>query len=349
MLQEVSKEKLLEMVAGIKDQEFLALGDPILDIFRETEYIGESREYPHAPVLRQIGLSIERPGAVCNLAANGLTLGGKPTVVGVMGKDESANTLSSLLETMNIPISGLVIDTTRPTSQKIRTSCSNHPEWYHEEKIEEIRPIDEKIETKILQFLINHLAPVITVSDYGRGSVPPSLMQKVVQLGKSGHRRILIDPRPTDHINWQKAYLGAFLVKPNVQEATWMTKIEVIDDETVVEAGREIAETLESNVLLTRDCQGMTLVRRHGPGIQVIKHFPAKSNIVSCAVGAGDTVLATVALCLAAGYDLLDAVELSTYTAALSIAKPHTSVVYAEELCYLLNGKSIEEIIRQAA
>lgn len=342
----MSLTELLEMVEGIKSQEFLAVGDPILDEFQYFEHIRDSRERP-GPVLRQVGTPVKIAGGVCNLAANGVSLGCKTTVAGAIGNDEAGVDLQSLLETRGIDPTGLVVDKSRRTSKKVRCICDNRPEYYHEEQFEDVHPASESIQNEILSYLVQHLAPVIIVSDYGRGSVPPTLIQRIVQLGQS-NRRILVDPRPSDHINWKKAYRGAFLVKPNIQEAKWMTGIEVDDDETAEKAGRIIAETLESNVLLTRDCQGMTLVRRHGPGLQV-RHFPARSNIVSCAVGAGDTVLATLALCLSAGYDLLEAVELSTYTAAISVAKPHTSVVHAEELRHFLDGETIEDIIRQAA
>ena len=164
----------------------------------------------------------------------------------------------------------------------------------------------------------------IVISDYAKGVITQEISSKLVQLARQHNKMIIVDPKP-EHRDF---YSNATLITPNNAEASQMAGIEDSSDEAVLEMGAKLLKQLNTNVLITRSEKGMSLFEKDGS----ITHIPAKAKEVYSIIGAGDTVVAAIALASASGASLKEAATLANIAAGIKVGKIGTASVSIGEI-----------------
>ena len=259
------------------------------------------------------------------MANNVRALGGGVELVGLTGADAAGERLRRLLIDCGIGTSGLVADGSRRTTTKLRVVTTRNQqvaridyESDHEASGEMEQALAEHVER------LAQRANVILVSDYLKGTVTRALMARVVAAGRARGIPVLVDPK-IPHIQY---YVGATLVTPNHHEAEVATHQRIRTREDAEAAALLFRERAGcQDVLITRGEHGMCLLNGH-----TAIHFATAAREVADVTGAGDTVIATAALALAAAAPLPDACSLANHAAGVVVAKFGPATVSPEEL-----------------
>lgn len=295
----------------------LIIGDVMLDRYWHGS---SNRVSPEAPVpIVNVSLEEERPGGAGNVALNIAALGGRVSLVGVVGDDPAAALLKSRLDAAGI-FSDLQVSTSKPTITKLRV-MSRHQQLLRmdfEEAfgVEDSDSFDDKISP-----VLPH-ADILVLSDYAKGTLQDC--QALIKRAKTAGIPVLVDPKGGDFSRYQ----GASLLTPNIAEFEAVVG-RCESEQDVVRKGLQLISRLNIDALLvTRGEMGMTLLRAHQAAI----HLPARAREVYDVTGAGDTVIAVLAAVLAAGQTLPEAVALANLAAGIVVGKLGAATVSAPEL-----------------
>jgi len=302
--------------AKLENNRILVVGDAMLDRY----FFGTAdRISPEAPVpVVKISSMEDRPGGAANVARNVSSLGGKCTLIGVVGDDEAGESLSAILREMGIT-AHLFIDKKVKTTLKLRVVSKNQqmirldieksptPEWVS---------FRDDIFTDILKE--HHL---IILSDYSKGAL--AHCQNLIQKALESSKNVLVDPKGRDF----SIYRGAHLITPNLREfraivGDWNNESEL---QSLAEKVRQEFEL--DAILVTRGEDGMTLFDGAEP-----MHTGSEAREVFDVSGAGDTVIATVALTLVEGKSLRESVLIANRAAGIVVGKLGTSSITREEI-----------------
>ena len=270
-------------------------------------------------------------GGAANVANNVRALGGHVELVGLTGADGASARLRLLLEQRGIGTAGLVSAADRRTTTKLRvvTDRNQQVARIDYETDQEVQGPSEQALTIQAEMLAQR-SQVIVVSDYLKGAITATLMARVVAAGRARGIPVLVDPK-IPHIDY---YAGAALITPNHHEAEIATHIRIRTHEDAVRAAEVFRQRAHcERVLITRGEQGMCLL----DGAEST-HFPAVAREVSDVTGAGDTVIATLALGLAAGAGLGDACNLANHAAGVVVGKFGPATVSQQELALAVDG-----------
>lgn len=314
---------LPNLLTAFSGKRILVVGDVILD-----EYLwGDVRRIsPEAPVpIVEIRSRSFVPGGAANAAANVVTLAGKALLGGVVGSDHSADKLADVLQRQGVDTKGLIPDSERTTTTKTRLIA--HSQQVVRMDSEQRLPLSRPIEDALLRWVDSHLphVDVCILSDYGKGVVSARVAEHVIRTARQVDKPVIVDPKGTNYIK----YRGAAVIKPNIHEVQQVLKEEIEDDTSLLEASRRLVQLLEgSAVLITRGPEGMSLFRE---GLAPV-HIATVARRVFDVTGAGDTVVSTLALSLAAGAALEQAVHLANLAAGIVVGKRGTATVTLEEL-----------------
>jgi D-glycero-beta-D-manno-heptose-7-phosphate kinase len=290
----------------------LVVGDVMLDQF----LIGQvSRISPEAPVpIVQFNREEHRIGGAANVAHNIVALGGQVDLVGLVGRDAAAASLRRALEAAGIGISGLVHDAARPTTTKVRVVTDRHQQVArvdYERDDEVAGAAGEALVQAVTRLAAG--AGALVISDYLKGAVTPAVVAALARMAAVRDVPLLVDPK-IPHIDY---YAGATLITPNHHEAEIATHLRIRTDEEAGRAARAFRDLAKSRgVLVTRGEHGMWLLDGDEEGA-----FGATAREVADVTGAGDTVIATLALALAAGATTAEAAELSNHAAGIVVGK----------------------------
>lgn len=293
------------------------------------EYIfgSASRISQEAPVIvvRQNRVS-SVPGGAANVAMNLMALGAHTGVVGVIGDDPAATTLEDSLRLSGVNPIEIFRDSSRPTTRKTRV-VANHSHQVLRIDIEEETPISAAIEKEMLSRIRKQSAgrDVILLSDYQKGAIPATVIEKVILLGKELGVPVVANAKP----GTAKAYHGANLVSLNRFEASSaMGYLNPITDDMGVETAKKLRDKLEiESLVVTLGASGMVVATEKDTA-----SVPAIRVEVYDEAGAGDTVIATLALCATCGPIDAEALRLATHTAASVVRKVGVAVPTAEDL-----------------
>jgi D-beta-D-heptose 7-phosphate kinase/D-beta-D-heptose 1-phosphate adenosyltransferase len=327
-------KSLGSLVHRFSDVRVLCLGDLILDTFNHGSVERISPERP-VPVFRP-GSVTHIPGGAANVARNVTSLGGCCTLVGMVGRDEPSRILAELLEKDRLLQPKLVVGEQRLTTHKVRFTASGQ----HLMRLdsETCHPIDESEITALLTLLepliVSH--DVLVLSDYAKGLLYPRILKPIITMAQNFHKPVVVDPKSHDF----SRYAGATLLTPNSTEAERATGLPIRSDADAERAGRNLLEKAEvAAVLITRGPHGMSLI----PADSDPLHLTSVALDVFDVVGAGDTVIATLACALAGGASQAEAAATANVAAGLVVAKPDTATVSPEELIdrlsYLAAGR----------
>ena len=294
----------------------LIVGDVMLDRY----WFGDvSRISPEAPVpIVHVQRTEERPGGAANVARNIASLGGKATLLSVVGDDEAGRSLASLLEKEHVTTL-FHKDPQLPTTVKLRVIGRQQQLL----RIDfETPPSREVLEDKLGDFeSLVDAVDVVILSDYGKGGL--THVSKMIDAAKAHGKRILVDPKGEDFAR----YRGATLLTPNRGEfrqvvGRWKDEIDLARRAEALRTELDLEA-----LLVTRSEEGMSLFSSAGA-----MHEPTQAQEVYDVSGAGDTVIATLGLMMAAGVGMPDAVRIANRAAGVVVGKLGTATVSREEL-----------------
>ena len=331
-LPSLDRARAADLVARFADLPVLVVGDVMLDRF----IVGRvTRISPEAPVpVVHFQSEHYRLGGAANVAHNIVALGGRPSLVGLVGGDAAAETLREQVKAAGIRVNGLVEDRSRPTTEKVRVVTERNQQVARID-----RETDNDARGDVRETLLGRVKSLargtkaLLVSDYLKGTVSGTLMKALVAISRgpgaaAGDARpripLIVDPK-VPHLD---CYAGATLVTPNNHEAEAATHRLIRSDEETRAAARDLRQRLRCDAaLITRGEHGMWLVSQDVEG-----SIPAVAREVADVTGAGDTVVATLALALAAGATLAEAAILANHAAGIVVGKFGPATLTPQEL-----------------
>ena len=316
------------LAAAFAGTRILVVGDAMLDRFIAGRV---TRISPEAPVpVVAFAHETHRIGGAANVAHNVTALGGEATLVAVTGQDDTAATLARACRDAGIAAS-LVGDASRQTTTKVRI-VTERKQQVARIDYETDSEIAGDLEARVIAAVQQHAAraSAIIVSDYLKGCVTAGVMDAVLTAASRHKIRVLVDPK-IPHLDY---YAGADVITPNHHEAETATHMRVRTDEEARTAARLFRERAACDaVLMTRGDQGMWLL-----GAEVEGQLSAAAREVADVTGAGDTVIATVALAVAAGATLAEAARLANEAAGISVSRFGPATVASSELLAALSA-----------
>jgi len=318
----ITIERAKELIEIFPSVRVFVIGDLIMDHFLWGKVRRISPEAP-VPVVE-----VEREdlmlGGAANVAHNIASLGGKVSITGVIGRDDDGRRFLRALKKKTIPSEGIIQDPERPTTTKTRIIAHNQQiVRYDREKKDGIK---SAVTREVLAYIKKAIteADVVVVSDYAKGLISDSLMQKIVALCLKKQKPLVVDPK-VEHLDY---YIGADIVTPNNLEAARGAGLEIRDEKTLKKVGKILKDRLASKALLiTRGEHGMSLFENNSE-----THIPTVAKEVFDVSGAGDTVAGVLALSMAAGADFREAAVMANFAAGVVVGKLGTATLSAEEL-----------------
>ncbi len=307
-------------------QTVLCIGDLMLDDFVYGDVSRISPEAP-APVIAVKREDVTIGGAG-NVARNIAALGARCIFLGVIGNDLAGKTLKSTFARYRGKIKPqLIIDKTRPTTRKLRFVSEHFSTHLLRADWEQVLPINAKLEAALIKRAYAAMPRVdaVVLSDYAKGLLTPHLIRAVIKRAKKLKKPVVVDPKGADF----SIYRGATMITPNRKELAVATRRPAATQAELVAAAAELARAVNSKaVLVTMSEEGMLLHMRNAASI----HVPAYSVKIRDVSGAGDTVVAVIALMLAAGADYEAAMRAANAAASVVVGKRGTATVSAAEL-----------------
>ena len=326
----VSAARVRQILTGASQTRVLVVGDAMLDHFIRGSVARISPEAP-VPVLDFEGESF-MPGGAANVARNLTALHVPTELLGAVGRDPAATQLKKLLSQYHIGCRGLLVDTARSTSVKTRIVA-------HKQQIVRIdRETRDGLNTSLTRRLASKVqsllpgAAAVIVGDYGKGVVTQPLLDEVKRICRAHGVWLSLDPKPVHHLDLS----GLSLITPNRKEAFELAGLAdetrhnnpLADANLLRVADRLLNELRPAVLLITLGELGMLLCRHgHKPF-----HIPTVAQEVFDVSGAGDTVIASFTLAIAAGASPLEAAILSNHAAGIVVGKIGTATVAPEEL-----------------
>lgn len=311
----------------------LVVGDIMLD---EYVFGTVGRISPEAPVpVVAVTRDARVPGGAANVALNLAGLKASVEMAGLVGNDPAGRYVTRVLRGRGIGVSAIVQDPDRPTTVKTRVIA--HSQQVVRVDREKKAPPSRRTHEALIRRILSLLGDVrgVVFSDYRKGTLSAELVREVTGAARGNGLFVAVDPKQTDFA-W---YRGCTLITPNKKEAeAALGGRELRSDLEVWEGGKELLRRAGADaVLITRGEEGMTLVER---GRKECFHIPALARQVFDVTGAGDTVIGTVAACLAAGSSMREAAMLANIAASVVVGEVGTSPITAEKLLSAVRDKA---------
>ena len=315
--------ELSALVAAAAGRPILVVGDVMLDHF----VIGRvERISPEAPVpVVCFEQEQYRLGGAANVAHNVAALGGSVELLGVIGDDEPAAHLRTGLTRAEVRHDALVTDPSRCTTRKLRVVTTRNQQVARID-YESDREIDGRLQDALAATVRDRAAgaAVVVLSDYQKGAITRAVAQSAIAAARGARVPVLIDPK-VPHVDY---YGGASLVTPNHIEAEAVTLRRIRSADEAQQAAYRFRERVGcESVLITRGEHGMWLLAPDGEF-----DLPAEAREVADVTGAGDTVIAAMAIGLAGGGSLQQAARLANRAAGLAVSHFGPTAVSAVEL-----------------
>jgi len=311
-------------IDSLKNTPVLVIGDFIMDRYLRGKV---DRISPEAPVpVVFVNEETYALGGAGNVAANLVSLGAKVIPVGVVGDDIYGEKFLESLKSLRVDTKGVIIDKNRPTIIKTRV-IAEHQQIVRFD-VERPDGISEKVINQLIDNTdkITGSVKTILISDYGKGVINKGFLAKLLPLAKKRECMVTVDPKVENFTE----YKGVDCITPNLKEAVeGMVSRLPKNDSEIDKLGRNILKKLScKSVLITLGERGMKLFESSGK----VTSIPTLAKEVYDVTGAGDTVIATLTLSLASGYELADAAKIANVAAGIVVGKLGTAVVTREEI-----------------
>jgi D-beta-D-heptose 7-phosphate kinase/D-beta-D-heptose 1-phosphate adenosyltransferase len=319
-------------VAKWRGVRIFVLGDVMLDKFVYGRVERISPEAP-IPVLHHESEEVMLGGAA-NVARNIIALGGEVLLAGALGDDEGGDLVAGPLIAEARIEGRFVREAHHPTTTKVRYVSGGQQIM----RLDIERPFN--LDAQKIQAICDWLADAadnvsaIVLSDYAKGVLQHALIERVVAIAKARRIPIVVDPKSPDLARYE----GATVLTPNASEAATMVGVECANDDSAEMAAKIFRERTDADaVVLTRGADGMTIFDP-AEAEGAVTHVPTVASQVFDVSGAGDTVVAALALALACGASVTTAARIGNAAAGIAVSKRGTAVVHAEELSAVLGG-----------
>lgn len=311
----------------------LCVGDLMLDRY---VYSDMERISPEAPVpVLLMRHTREMLGGAGNVASNVASLGGRAVLIGMLGRDASGDCLRRILAHLPGVVASCIDTNDRPTICKTRFIAANQQVVRADE--ESLQPLTAAEEAALLEAVRSWIGRVgaVVLSDYGKGMLNAATIAAVTGAARAAGVPVFVDPKSPDFSH----YRGATCITPNLKELAAASGEAVGDEAGVVRAARRVlAQAGAGAILATRSEKGMVLVEAGGE----VHSVPARAREVFDVSGAGDTVIATMALCHAAGRPLSQAMYVANAAASVVVSKLGTATATMAEVMRELDAQEYE-------
>lgn len=290
------------------------------DIGLDEYVLGDVRRIsPEAPVpVLEVQSQDSRLGLAANVAQNVASLGGEAFLVGVVGADNAADELRRKLKSAEVSPDFLVTDATRPTTRKLRVMSGHH----HIVRVdfEHKRYLSESAEKQLIG-RIRDLLPKsdgLIIEDYAKGALSEQGLRQIIDESHKHGKKVFVDPNRTTPGHF---YAGADVITPNREEAIALSGLDYNDlrenPNFILELGAALRSKVKAeNIVITRGKEGMSVI-----GTKDAVHMPTFARQVFDVTGAGDTVIAALALATAGGFSLPDACVFGNIAAGVVVGK----------------------------
>jgi D-glycero-beta-D-manno-heptose-7-phosphate kinase len=300
------------------------VGDLMLDRYMFGQV---SRISPEAPVpVLDIQDEQARLGGAANVGHNIHGLGATPLMLGVIGDDTSGLLLKGLFADLGFPLDGIITDQTRPTTVKTRVIAGSQQMLRidHENK----HDISKETEDRLIGAIEDNIGQLdaIILEDYNKGVVTRSVIKRVIEVGNKHGKPVLVDPKFQNFFEYKECTV----FKPNRKETEDALNVRMNSETEIDHAGKKLLEVLNAkNVLLTMGEKGMMLFEK---GEATPFSIPTRARKVADVSGAGDTVIATLAVAMSCGISLREAAVLANRAAGLVVEELGIIPIYRERL-----------------
>ncbi len=315
--------KVIDYIDRFSGTGVLVVGDVMVDEFLwgRVERISPEAPVPVVEVQREALLL----GGAANVVNNIRALGGAVFLAGITGKDAMGEHLKDELKKIDVDTDGIAALSDRPTTIKTRV-IAHHQQVVRFDR-EKRGKIDKKTTDRIIGYAesLGSKIRAVIISDYGKGVVNERLVSGLVGYARKQGLIVSVDPKVENF----SIYKDVTVITPNHHEAGSGVGNKIVDEQSLLVTGKLILTKLGcENVIITQGEDGMTLFNRNGD----IVHIPTVAQEVFDVTGAGDTVISTLTLAVAAGAEMRDAAVISNYAAGIVVGKVGTAVVTAGEL-----------------
>jgi D-beta-D-heptose 7-phosphate kinase/D-beta-D-heptose 1-phosphate adenosyltransferase len=299
------------------------IGDVMLDQYWWGNVERISPEAP-VPVVRLQRTSLTLGGAG-NVAANIKGLGATPLLIGCVGKDNDALLFFQQLDESSISAENIVTANERPTPVKTRVIAHSQHVVRVDREIAE--PISNDVQSELTKLALRAIpvVDVVVISDYAKGTVTDRVLKLVIDECRAHGKPIVIDPKGKDY----SKYSGATILTPNRREAADACGIDEFSHDAVLRSGeRLLADLGVEAVLITEGENGVTIFEKGSAPVSL----PAEAHAIYDVTGAGDTVIATLAVAIGAGMSMIDGVRLANTAASLVVEQVGTTAISFDAL-----------------
>jgi rfaE bifunctional protein kinase chain/domain len=306
----------------LRGAKVLSVGDVMLD-----EYVWGhvSRISPEAPVpVVEVERRTHLPGGAGNTAAGVAALEATSLLCSILGDDSAGDRLQSALADCGIDCGGVVVEGGRATT--IKTRVIAHSQQVVRTDFEERRAPAEAVEDQLVASIAEAVEEVdaVVISDYAKGVVSPRVARTTIDAARARSIPVVVDPKGRDYAK----YCGATVLTPNVLDTERAANIHIETQDDLLEAGRRLRELLDgAQLLVTRGAEGMTLLSAEGA-----VDIAAEAHDVYDVTGAGDTVVAVLAVALARRVAIEEALRLANAAAGLAVARVGAARITLDEL-----------------
>jgi rfaE bifunctional protein kinase chain/domain len=304
----LSSARLNTLNKNFRNKKIAVIGDMMLDCY----FWGDvKRISPEAPVpVVEVENEFFRFGGAANVALNIVKLGCKPLPVGIIGADTYGTIFTKLMKENKLSSEGILIDSSRPTTAKTRVIADKQHVVRIDKENKEY--LNETMQSKLFSFIKKNIKKFdgIILQDYNKGVLTPGIIRNVIELANKNDVLITVDPKFNNFFNYKRTTV----FKPNRKEAEDVLGKKIRTDKDISYAGKELLERLEAKyILLTLGADGIAIFEKN----KEEKRMPTKARKVADVSGAGDTVISTLTVALAAGANILEASYLANYAGGI--------------------------------
>jgi D-beta-D-heptose 7-phosphate kinase/D-beta-D-heptose 1-phosphate adenosyltransferase len=321
---DINKENLIKAIHSFPEANILVIGDVIIDHFIWGSVNRISPEAP-VPVVNVTNENLMLGGSA-NVLNNIFAMGGAASLCGVIGSDWMGGKLLDLLNELNSSQDGVIKDSSRTTTKKTRIVAQGQQVVRFDR--ENSQPFSNDILDKLCEYIDQTLDQfnAVIISDYAKGVINKKVMNHLRNRRASRPELpVIVDPKP-EHLS---LFQDATLITPNHHEAEKMSGIQIYDEDSLSSAAYHLLNKLHcKGILITRGEAGMALLETDKQMFSI----PTKAKEVYDVTGAGDTVVASLALGLASGLNFAEAATLANYAAGIVVGKVGTATVSAQDL-----------------
>jgi D-beta-D-heptose 7-phosphate kinase/D-beta-D-heptose 1-phosphate adenosyltransferase len=322
-------QELIDRLEGLGSPRILLVGDFMLDryVFGDAERLSPEAPVPVLNVVR----SETRPGGAANAAAAMIALGAKVVCVGLLGQDQPGEELKALLSGIGAQISGMVRLGDRPTTIKTRyvgLAQHRHPQQMLRVDTEASLPVSNSVAMTLRAAARGELknCRVLAIEDYNKGALSDAATPQIIDDARKAGLVVIADPA---RISDFRRYRGTTVITPNRYEAELASGIPITDDESLQRAARAIMLAADAQIVVVKlDKEGAYLLTKDGQGARI----PTRPRWVYDVTGAGDEVLAMLAVALAKGCPPEQAAALANVTGGLEVERFGAVPVTREEV-----------------